>query len=70
MELRKLCCHPFLCDGVEEEVRVKHALRVREAGREGVPTCYFGFGLDRVSLPSQNGQPWSRCLWWLRPHSL
>ena len=32
MELRKLCCHPFLCDGLEEEIAMRRALAVRREG--------------------------------------
>ncbi|KAJ9516015.1 hypothetical protein QJQ45_024466, partial [Haematococcus lacustris] len=32
MELRKLCCHPFLCDGLEEESRMRRVIKQTEAG--------------------------------------
>ena len=31
MELRKVCCHPFLCDGLEEDIRQRRANSSNEA---------------------------------------
>ncbi|KAF5833766.1 P-loop containing nucleoside triphosphate hydrolase protein [Dunaliella salina] len=35
MELRKLCCHPFLCEGLEEDITARRALAVSQAQQAG-----------------------------------
>ncbi|KXZ48712.1 hypothetical protein GPECTOR_26g615 [Gonium pectorale] len=42
MELRKLCCHPVLCDGLEDDLKAKLASQREAASLQAAPSEQFG----------------------------